>query len=33
LTVQHDTPRDELRAKVELAVRYCPTHALRILED
>jgi sterol 14-demethylase len=33
LTVLDDSPPDELRAKVELAVRYCPTHALTILED
>lgn len=27
------TPSDAARAAVELAVRYCPTHALRIVED
>lgn len=26
-------PSDAARAAVELAVRYCPTHALRIVED
>ena len=26
-------PPDEARAAVEQAVRYCPTHALRIVED
>jgi ferredoxin len=32
LTVLDETPPDTLRAKVELAVQYCPTHALRIEE-
>ena len=32
LTVLEQTPDDELRAKVESAVKYCPTHALRIEE-
>jgi len=27
------TPPDAARTAVELAVRYCPTHALRIVED
>lgn len=27
------TPDDAERAAVELAVRYCPTHALAIVED
>jgi ferredoxin len=27
------TPPEALRAKVEAAVKYCPTHALRIVED
>jgi ferredoxin len=26
-------PGDDQRAAVELAVRYCPTHALRIVAD
>ena len=26
-------PGDELRSKVEAAVKYCPTHALRIVES
>ena len=33
LTVLNDTPDDSLRAQVEAAVRYCPTHALSLLED
>jgi ferredoxin len=28
-----ETPPEELRPKVELAVKYCPTHALKIVED
>lgn len=32
LTVLDETPPDALRAKVEVAVQYCPTHALRIEE-
>lgn len=28
-----EKPPEGLRAKVELAVKYCPTHALKILED
>ena len=31
--VLDETPPDTLRAKVEAAVKYCPTHALRIEED
>lgn len=31
--VLNDMPPDELRPKVELAVKYCPTHALKIVED
>ena len=27
------SPPDELRSKVEAAVKYCPTHALKIEED
>jgi sterol 14-demethylase len=33
LTVLDETPPDSLRAKIELAVKYCPTHALTIVED
>jgi ferredoxin len=28
-----ESPPDELRPKVELAVKYCPTHALKIVEE
>jgi ferredoxin len=31
--VKDETPPEELRAKVELAVKYCPTHALKIVEE
>lgn len=31
LLVEH--PGDEQRAAAELAVRYCPTHALSIVDD
>jgi len=31
--VSNERPPGELRAKVELAVKYCPTHAPRIVED
>jgi sterol 14-demethylase len=27
------SPSDDRRAAVELAVKYCPTHALRIVDD
>jgi ferredoxin len=33
LTVLVPTPPEAHRAAVELAVKYCPTHALRIEED
>lgn len=33
LTVLDETPPESQRAAVELAVRYCPTHALSIEED
>ena len=33
LTVLDETPPASMRAAVELAVRYCPTHALSIEED
>ena len=31
--VRNERPPEELRTKVELAVKYCPTHALTIVED
>ena len=33
LTVLDDAPGDAQRKAVELAVKYCPTHALTIVED
>jgi ferredoxin len=33
LTVLDPSPPEEQRAAVESAVKYCPTHALRIEED
>ena len=33
LTILQPEPPDELRQKVELAVKYCPTHALSIIEE
>jgi ferredoxin len=33
LTVLQPEPPESLRAAVELAVKYCPTHALSIEED
>jgi ferredoxin len=33
LSVLDDAPPDALRRKAELAVKYCPTHALTIVED
>jgi sterol 14alpha-demethylase len=33
LTVLDETPPDGQRPAVEQAVRFCPTHALSILED
>jgi len=33
LTVLQPEPAESLRASVELAVKYCPTHALSIEED
>jgi len=33
LTVLDPNPPEEQRAAVQLAVKYCPTHALRIEED
>ena len=32
LTVLDDSPADQLRPSVEKAVKYCPTHALAIVE-
>ena len=31
--VLDDRPGDDLRKAAELAVRYCPTHALSLVED
>ena len=33
LTVVQDAPPDDERKAVEAAVKYCPTHALTIVED
>jgi sterol 14-demethylase len=33
VTVKDETPLDEQRAKVEMAVKFCPTHALKIVEE
>jgi ferredoxin len=33
LTILDPAPPEDRRAAVELAVKYCPTHALRIEED
>lgn len=33
LTVLVESPPDDQRAAVELAVKYCPTHALSVQED
>ena len=33
LTILQESPPEDLRAAVELAVKYCPTHALRVEED
>jgi sterol 14-demethylase len=33
LTLLKPVPPEDLRHQVELAVQYCPTHALRIEED
>jgi ferredoxin len=33
LTVLDPNPPESMRSVVELAVKYCPTHALRIEED
>jgi sterol 14-demethylase len=31
VTLLAETPSDDLRAQVDLAVKYCPTHALKIV--
>jgi sterol 14-demethylase len=33
LTVLQETPTDDARRLVEAAVKYCPTHALSIIEE
>ena len=33
LTVLDETPPEDVRPQVELAVKYCPTHALSIVEE
>jgi sterol 14-demethylase len=33
LTVLDETPPDDQRKAVEAAVKYCPTHALTIVEE
>jgi ferredoxin len=33
VTVLDETPPATLRPKVDLAVKYCPTHALKIVEE
>ena len=33
LTILQPTPPESLRSQVEAAVKYCPTHALTLLED
>ena len=33
VTVLDETPPDDVRLQVELAVKYCPTHALSIVEE
>ena len=33
LTILDENPSEDMRKIVELAVSYCPTHALRIEED
>ena len=33
VVVLDDSPPEALRAQVEAAVQFCPTHALRIEED
>ena len=33
VVVLAEAPGEELRPGIELAVKYCPTHALRLVED
>ncbi len=33
LTILDERPGDDARAAVEAAVRFCPTHALSIVDD
>jgi sterol 14-demethylase len=33
LSVLDETPPEDRRAQVEMAVEYCPTHALSIVEE
>jgi sterol 14-demethylase len=33
LTVLEETPPDAERTAADLAVKYCPTHALKIVDD
>ena len=33
LTILDETPPDHLRPQVDQAVKYCPTHALKMVED
>ncbi len=33
LTVLHETPGEGVRDQVAKAVKYCPTHALELVED
>jgi sterol 14-demethylase len=33
LTILQPEPPEELRGAVELAIKYCPTHALSIVEN
>ena len=33
VVVKLDSPPQALRGKVEMAVRYCPTHALKTVEE
>lgn len=33
VVVLDETPGDDARAAVELAVKYCPTHALKLVEE
>jgi ferredoxin len=33
VVVLAEAPGEELRPGIELAAKYCPTHALRLVED